>query len=578
MINHKIAKIFYEIAVYLEMDDVPFKPQAYKKVASSLEGLSQDVGDIYKKGGREALEKIPGVGAHIAEKMEEFIKTGTFGYYTKLKKKMPVDVLGMARVEGVGPKVIKELYKRLAIKNIDDLERAARAGKIRKLPHYGEKSEKKILRGIEFLKREGNRFILGFVEPFIRDIEKRFQKAGSVKRLEIAGSFRRRKETIGDIDILAVADKPLEAMNFFTRMPEVVHIYGYGPTKANVRLENGMDADLRIVPERSWGAALNYFTGSKEHNIALRRIAQEKGWKLSEYGLFKGKRYIGGRTEEELYKKLGLQYIEPEMREDAGEIEASRNNTLPRLIGYQDLRGDLQIQTDWTDGEDSIETIAQAAFESGLEYIAITDHTKSLAMAGGSDEKKLERQMKEIDTVNAKFRSRGICFAVLKGAEVNIRKDGTLDINNETLKLLDVVGIAVHSHFTMSKKEMTARIIRAMQNPYAHILFHPTGRIINRREAYDIDIDAIINTAKETRTILEIDAFPDRLDLKDEYVRKAVSSGVKLAIDSDAHAVRHIAYLAYGTAQARRGWATKRDIINALPIEKMKQSLKKQPS
>jgi DNA polymerase (family 10) len=349
-----------------------------------------------------------------------------------------------------------------------------------------------------------------------------------------------------------------------------MHIHGQGKTKSMVKLRNGMDVDLRVVEKESFGAALNYFTGSKDHNVTLRRIAQEKGLKLNEYGLFCGSKRIAGKTEEGVYKALGLAYVAPELRENQGEIEAAKKGELPDLVGYGDLHGDLQTQTTWTDGSNSIEEMAAEAKRLGLEYIAITDHTKSLAMTGGSDERKLLKQMAAIDKINQSLKG----IKILKGAEVNINKDGTLDIKDEVLAKLDVVGVAVHSHFNLPRKEMTERITRAMRNPHADILFHPTGRVIQKREPYDVDMDAIIKTAKETGTVLEIDAYPDRLDLKDEHVRKVVQAGVKLVIDSDAHSVNHIRFLEFGIAQARRGWAEKKDVINTKPLKEFLKCLK----
>jgi len=487
--------------------------------------------------------------------------------------------------------MVKILYKELGIRNLEQLEKAARQGKIRKLTHFGEKSEQKILKGIEFLKKSGGRRVLGFVLPEIRNLEKMIQAFPEVERVTVAGSVRRRKETIDDIDILAVSAKPERVMERFLALPFIAHVYGHGSTKTMVKLKNGLDADLRVVPQESWGAALNYFTGSKFHNIALREIAIKMRLKLNEYGLFRDKKFIAGKTEEELYKALGLRYIEPEMREMAGEIEAARLSLrsdlgavkvgprLPNLIGYGDLCGDLQTQTNWTDGENSIEEMAHAAMDAGLEYIAITDHTRSLAMTGGSDEKKLLKQMDAIDKVNKKLmgipraKSRG--FRILKGAEVNIGKDGSLDIKDEVLAKLDVVGAAVHSHFNLPRLEQMKRLIRAMENPHVDIVFHLTGRVINKRAPIDIDIDEIIKTVKRTGTILEIDAFPDRLDIKDEYIKKCVERGVKMSIDSDAHSIKHFSVLEFGIAQARRGWATQDDIINAWPAEKMLGFLKK---
>jgi len=577
MKNDEIAKILYEIAEYLAMDDVAFKPQAYEKAAVIIDDLEVEIEEIYKKEGLKGLEKIPTIGKGIAKVIKELLKTGKTKEHERLKKKTPVKLSELTAVEGVGPKIIKKLYQELKVRNLNDLEKAAKAGKIRNLEDFGEKTEQNILRGIEFLRRSNNRFALGFIMPVVRKIEARIKNLPGVKNAIVAGSIRRMKETIGDGDILATVSSKKDAdkiMDFFVKMPEVIHIYSKGVTRSSVRLKNNMDFDLRVVPEKSFGAALQYFTGSKDHNIALRKIAIEKNYKLNEYGVWKKGKTVAGKTEEEIYKVLGLKMMEPELREDKGEIEASLNDNLPDLIGYNDLNGDLQIQTNWSDGSSSIEEYAQEAMRLGLKYIAITDHTISLAIANGLDEKRLAQQGREIDRINLKLKAQNSKFKILKSAEVNILKDGRLDINDETLKKLDIVAIAVHSGFKMSKKEMTERIIKAMKNPNIDILFHPTGRIINSRPPYEIDIEKIIRAAKETKTVLEINAHPSRLDLKDEYARMAKEVGVKLEISSDAHNTNYFQFLEFGIAQARRGWVEKKDIINAWPVEKMLKMLK----
>jgi len=572
--NSEIAKVLYEIGEYLDMQGVAFKPRAYEKAAETIESLPEAVADIYKKGGIKALEDIPGVGVSIAEKVAELIETGHSKFYEDLKKKMPVNLSELTAVEGLGPKKIKKLYQKLGIKNLKDLEAAARAGKIRKLADFGEKSEENILKGIEFLKRSGGRFILGFVWPEISAIAERLRKLKEVKQLEVAGSVRRRKETIGDADILIISDKPQVVMDYFVSMPEVVRVLAHGETKSAVKLKSGLDMDLRVVPEKSYGAALAYFTGSKDHNVALRGWALKKGWKLNEYGLFSGSKQIAGRTEEEIYKKFGLDYIDPELREMNGELEAARLHKLPKLIKYGEVLGDLQVQTNWTDGSASIEEMAMAAKRMGLQYIAITDHTKRLAMTRGLDEKRIVQQMKKIDQLNSKFKARNLKFRILKGTECDILKDGNLDLPDEILSRLDVVGASIHSNFNLSRQEQTERLKKVMRNPHVDIIFHPTGRLIQRREPYDIDVDDIIKTAKKNNVVLEINSSPDRLDLKDEYIRKCVIAGVKMTIDSDAHAPNHFAFLEYGIAQARRGWAEKKDIINVWPVEKMLKLLR----
>ncbi|MDR7420514.1 MAG: helix-hairpin-helix domain-containing protein, partial [Armatimonadota bacterium] len=437
MTNAEIARIMREISMFLDMEGDKFRPRAYEKIAHAIESLEEPVAEIYRRGGMNAVAEIPGVGKSTAEKIATLIDTGSLPYYDELRSKTPVDITNLAAIEGLGPKMIKVLYEHLGVKTVDDLEAAAKAGRVRDLPHFGEKSEQKILKGIAFLKKSRGRVPLGEALPLISGLAERLARVPGVQRIEVAGSIRRRKETIGDGDLLVVSGEPERAMDALAGLPEVADVVAHGPTKTSVKLRTGMDVDMRVIPAESFGAALLYFTGSKAHNIALRKLAIAKGLKLSEYGVFRGEQAIAGRTEEEVYAALGLPYIPPELREDLGEIDAAMAGTLPDLIDYQDLRGDLQTQTNWTDGANSIEEMAREAKRHGLEYIAITDHTKSLAMTKGSDEKKLRKQMAAIDQLNAK----GLGIKILKGAEVNINKDGTLDIDDETLALLDVVGV-----------------------------------------------------------------------------------------------------------------------------------------
>jgi len=587
--NSDIARILSEIGEYLAMKNVPWKPRAYDKASQTIASLEEEVISVYEKGGLKAVEEIPGVGRSIAEKIEEFIKTGKIKYYEELKKKTPVKLDELTRIEGLGPKSVKKLYEKLGVSNLKELEKAAREGKIKNLEGFGPKSEENILKGMAFVKKSGGRFLLGDMMPAIKSLEAVLGRSPGVERLTVAGSVRRWKETIGDLDLLVVAGNFKPVMDAFTSLPGVVRVLAKGDTKSAVKLASGLQVDLRVVPAKSYGAALNYFTGSKSHNVRLRQIAINKGLKLNEYGLFSAKgrsalggkgskeKMIAGETEEEIYRALGMDYIEPEMREDTGEIELALRQAqgkqpgLPKLVGYGDLMGDLQTQTDWTDGSATILDMAKAASKVGLKYIAITDHTKRLAMTHGLDEARLLKQMAEIDRVNKELMGK---IKVLKGTECDILKDGSLDIKDEVLAKLDVVGVSVHSYFNLDRKAQTERIIKAMENPNADILFHPTGRLIQKREAYDVDMDAVIAAAKKTKTILEIDAYPDRLDLKDEYIKKSVEAGVKMAIDSDAHAAQHFSVLEYGIAQARRGWAEREDIINAWPMEKMFEMLK----
>ena len=568
--NFELAKIFNEMAVFLDIKDVEFKPRAYERAAYSLENLDRNVKDIYQEGGLKALLEIPGVGERIAEKIEEYIKTGKIKEYQKFKKEWLVNIEELNRIEGIGPKNIKKVYRQLGVTNAEEMKAAAEAGKIAAIPGLGKKVQEKILKSLEFFKESRGRFLLSSVLPLARKIVETLHILPEVKKAEYAGSIKRMQETIGDLDILVISEKSAKVMDFFVKMPEVEEVLAKGSTKTTVRLKNGLRADVRIVPPESFGAALQYFIGDKYHNIVVREIAVKKGYKLNEYGLFKGKKRIAGKDEKAIYEKLGMQWMPPELRTNHGEIEAALAGKLPELIGYKEIRGDLQVQTDWTDGDHSIEEMAKAAQKEGLEYICITDHTVSLAMTGGNDEKRLLKQMAEIDKIQKKFSD----FKILKGAEVNILKDGSLDIEDEVLAKLDVVGASVHSNWSMSEKEMTERITKTMENPHVDIIFHPTGRIIQKREAYKVDMTKLIQTAKRTKTILEANACPVRLDLKDEYIRQAIEAGIKIAIDSDAHSISHFKFLEYGIAQARRGWAEKKDIINAHHWEEMLKMLK----
>jgi DNA polymerase (family 10) len=572
MKNQEIAEIFSKIALYLEMDDVPFKPFAYKRAALSLETLAEDVEDIYKQGGLKKLKEIPGVGENIAEKIIEYLKTGKIKEYEQLKIKTPVNIEELDAIEGIGPKMIKDLYKRLKIKNLKDLGKAAAAGKIRNLPNFGEKTEQNILQGIAFLKRNKGRFLLGKILPVVSGILENLRKLKEVKKISPAGSVRRMKETIGDVDILVAASNPKKIISHFISLPGAVKIWSQGLTKASIRLRQGFDVDLRVLPERQFGSGLQYFTGSKEHNIALRKIAIAKGLKLSEYGLFRNKKMIAGGTEEGIYKALGLYCIEPELRENAGELE----NKLPKIIGYQDIKGDLHIHSNWDGGINSIEEIAEAAQKIGYEYIGISDHTKFLRIEHGLDEKQLLKQKKEIYKLNQKSKIENSCLPagrvnlkILQGCEANILADGSLDIKDEVLAQLDYVIAGVHSQMKMSKEKMTERIIRAMENPNVDIISHPTGRIIQRRDEYELDFDKILEAAKKTGTILEINSFPNRLDLKDINIRKAAAAGVKMIINTDSHQIDQMGFIKFGISQARRGWAEKKDIINTQPLEKL---------
>ena len=567
--NSQLAKIFLEIAEYLAMDNIPFKPAAYEKAARGIESLEKDIEDIYREEGLDGLEKIPGVGKSIAEKIEEYIRTGKIKYYQELKKEYPVSLLELSSVEGLGPKHIKTLYDKLEIKDLADLEKAAREGEIEKLPRFGKKVQENILRGIEFVKAGQGRMLLGSALPLSEKIKQRLEGREEAEKVEVAGSLRRMKETVGDLDILAVSGKPEKLMEYFCSMPEVEAVLAKGETKSSVRLVQGLDADLRIVSAESYGSALQYFTGSKDHGIKLRRIAQEKGLKLNEYGIFKGEKQIAGQSEEEVYETLGLKYINPEIREDAGEIEASRNNKLPKLVNYDEIKGDLQMHSTWSDGSASIREMAQAAKKIGYEYIAITDHIGKLKIAGALDEQEVLGQWNEIDKLNKELDG----IKIFKGAEADLDEKGRPEFSEEFLSKFDLVLGSIHSKFRMAKDDMTQRLINALENPLINIIAHPTGRIIGRREAISLDIEKVIEAAKENKKILEINCYPDRLDLKDQHIRIAVEKGVRLSLGTDSHSPDQLPYLKFGLAQARRGWAERKDIVNCLNLGELKKVL-----
>ncbi len=571
MKNREIAKIFREIAYFLEMENIKFKPFAYEKAALALESLEEDVEKIYQREGLEGLLKIPGIGESIAKKIEEYLKTGKIKYCQKYKEKYPINLEEFINIEGLGPKRMKVLFEKLKITNLKQLEEAIKAHKIASLYGFGPKTEKNLLEAIEFAKKSRKRFLLGEILPRVREIYEKLKNLKEVEKIAVCGSLRRMKETIGDVDLLVVSKKPQKVMDFFVSLPQVVKIWGKGKTKSSVRMKEGFDVDLRIVPKGSFGAALQYFTGSKEHNIALRKIALSKGLKLSEYGLFKGSKKIAGEKEEDIYEALGLDWIEPELRENRGEIEAAKNHKLPKIIGYKDIKGDLHCHSKWDGGKNSIEEIAKKAMELGYEYVGIADHTKFLKIEKGLDERKIEKRNKEIDKLNEKFKGK---IKILKGCEANIMPDGSIDLSDNCLKKLDFVIAGVHSKFKMSKKEMTERIIKAMENPHVDIISHPTGRLIQKRDEYQIDFEKILKVAKETGTILEINAHYMRLDLNDINIKKAKEMGVKMVINTDAHYVDEMRYMEYGIGQARRGWAEKKDIINCWPLKTMKKFLK----
>jgi DNA polymerase (family X) len=573
--NSDIAKIMRHLGFLTEVGEdyanAQFRARAYYRAADTIANLSENVADVYDNGGVAALLEIPSVGKAIAAKIEEYVKTGKVRHLEELKAKVPINIDELYGIEGIGPRTIKALYDKLQVKDLAGLENAAAEGRLQTVPGFTEKKEQDIKKRIEFFRKGKGRRIIGEVYPLVKQIELRLLQAEGVHHAVAAGSVRRMKETVGDIDYLVTADDPEKVMEFFVSMPEVEEIVGRGPAKAFVRLAGGIDADLLVVPKESWGSALQYFTGSKEHSVELRKIAIAKGLRLNEWGVYKGEARVAGATEDGVYQALGLQWIPPEMRENTGEIELAKQGRLPKLVEYGSLRGDLQVHSESTDGTATMEEMARAAKEFGLSYIAITDHTKSLALANGLDENELLEQAGRIVELNDRLKG---SFRILSSAEVNVMKDGSLDISSNVLDKLDIVGAAIHSNFNLPVEAQTERLVKAAKNPSVDILFHPTGRLINKREGYPVDIEKVIEVARDTGTILEIDAHYDRLDLKDEYVRMAMKKGAKLVIDSDAHHPIHYAYLVFGIAQARRGWATQMDVLNTLPADRLLKALK----
>ncbi|MBU1032735.1 MAG: DNA polymerase/3'-5' exonuclease PolX [Patescibacteria group bacterium] len=575
----ELEKIFLEFAYYNDMKGVAFKPRAYELASESMAALGDEIKETWSRGGIKELKKLPGVGQSTAEKIDEYFRTGKIKEYAALKKEFPVDMWGLSRIEGLGPKHIRDLYKYLKVKNLTDLKKALKAHKVQKIPLWGEKSEEKLLRGLGLMEQAAGRKLLGYVLPLADEIVTQISKVKGVKRCTYAGSIRRKQETIGDIDLFATAANSEHVMDAFVNLPQVASMHEKGKTRASVRLNNGMDCDLRVVPDEVFGATLQYFTGDKRHNVLLRQYALSKGYTLSEYGLFKltkkGTRKRGKlvvcKTEEEIYKHLGMDTPPPELRVGEDELEAAKKHALPNLIPYGSVKGDMQVQTDWTDGNTSIEGMAKAAKELGLSYMAVTDHTKALAFVGGLKDADVIKQGKEIDKLNKKLRG----FRILKGTECDILKDGSLDLKNETLAKLEWVGVSIHSSFRLSRADQTRRLLRAIENPNVDCIMHPMCRIIGKREPIDYDMDEIIASAKKHRVALEIDAFPDRSDLRDIHVRAAVRAGVKLVISTDAHHPAHMSFIPLGEAIARRGWASKSDILNTKPVGELLSYLAK---
>ena len=576
MLNFDVAKLLYDIADIQELLGIQWKPRAFRKAAQAIEALPEAIEDIYRKGGISALKEIPGVGEGIAKKIAQFIDTGKINELEKLKAKIPPGLSVLISIESIGPKKAVRLWKELKIKDLSDLKKAISQHKIAKLSGFGPKSEENIAAGIGFFEKSKGRLLLGEVLPIANTIISRLKKLPEVEHISEGGSTRRRQETIGDLDILVTVKTSKAAakvMITFTTMPEVARILAKGSTKSIVVLHDGLQADVRVIDDASFGAALQYFTGNVEHNVALRKIAIAKGYKLSEYGLFgrKTNKIIAGKTEDDVYKKLGLRYIEPELRENTGEIKAAQQNKLPHLIDLRNIRGDFHVHTKWSDGNATIEEMVRAARQRGYQYICISDHSKTRAIARGLDENRLLKQIQEIRNLQKKYRD----IKILTGSEVDILADGSLDFPENILKKLDVVIASAHTGWKTPEKKMTERMITALENKHLDILGHPTGRIIQQREPFAINLGQIYDVAEEKKKILEIDGIPDRLDLRDVDVKAAIEKGVMLCIDSDAHMPDELKYVEFGVFNARRGWAEAKNILNTRPFRELKKFLPK---
>lgn len=572
MQNVEIARHFDDVADLLEIQGAnPFRVRAYRNAARTIADHSVQLRKLVAEGAD--LTELPTIGKDIAGYVEELVRTGSSSIYRELTATVPASLVELTRIPGLGAKRVKKLWEELGIETLDQLEAAARAGRIEELEGFGKKTQQQILDRVAARRRQAARVKLADADQLIEPLVEYLQQHRAVKQLEVAGSYRRRLETVGDIDLLAIATTPEFVMRRFTEYQDVAEVQRAGDTRGTVILKSGLQVDLRVVPPESYGAALQYFTGSKAHNVKFRTWAVQRGLRVSEYGVFEGGergeegRRLAGRTEEEVYAALDLPWIPPELREDRGELEAARDGKLPELITVSDIRGDLQMHTTWSDGRNSIEEMLDGCLARGYEYFAITDHSKALAMTGGLDAKKLRRQWREMDELVE--RRADAAIRLLRGMEVDILPDGSLDLEDELLERLDVVLVSVHSKLDLPAARQTKRIVKALEHPATDILAHPTGRLINRREPMAFDLEEVFQCAKEHGVIVELNAHPDRLDLRDADVIRAKEVGLKMAIGTDAHRVADLGLMRYGVDQARRAWLGRRDVVNAWPLEKL---------
>ncbi len=574
--NKEIADIFTEMAQILEIEDEPnaiFKIRAYQKGALTISTLQEDVEDVYEKRGLKGLMEFPGIGPALAEKIVEYLKTGKIRKYEEMKKEYPIDFRNLTRISGLGPKKVFKLYKELKIMDVEDLKKAIATHRIAKLDGFGERSEEQYTKGLQMLEGSKGRILLGDGLPVAESIVEKLRKSGLVEDAMVAGSARRMRETVGDLDILVLSSMEEKVMDFFVRLPEVSDIVAKGPTKTTVMLKIGVTCDLRAIEPDSFGAALQYFTGSKDHNVQVRTIAVGMGYKLNEYGLFdkKGK-LVSARSEQDIYKKLGMQWMPPEMREDRGEVKLAQQGKIPKLVALGDVKGDLHTHTLETDGANTIEEMADEAMKIGLEYIATTNHTKSLVIAKGMDEKGFEKYFRKVDLLNEKLEGK---LRIFKGAEVDILKDGSLDLDNKCLRSMDWVVASVHMNYNLEKEAMTKRIIKALDSGMVNVFAHPTGRELLVREQYAVDLDRVFEAAERNGVALEINSNPQRLDLNDTNIMAASKYKVSFALGTDAHRTFHMRFMRYGIGTTRRGWLGADRVINTKNLKKMEDFISK---
>ena len=567
--NSDVADLFNEIADLLEIKGSnQFRVRAYRNAARTVGALSQSVEDLLAR--NEDLTRLPGIGKDLSGKIGEIVKTGKLRLLEELKAELPPGLSDLMKIGGLGPKRILILHQKLGISDVNELRKAVSEKKIRELRGFGEKTEQAIMEEIERMKGTEKRIKIVVAEEIANSLLNYLKKSKGAKELTVAGSYRRRKETVGDLDILATAEKDSDIMDRFVGYEDTEKVVSKGTTRSTILLRTGVHVDLRVVPEASYGAALHYFTGSKAHNIAVRTLGVKKNLKINEYGVYKGDRRIAGRTEEEVFSHVGLSFIDPELREDMGEIEAAMSGQLPKLVTLNDIRGDLHVHTKLTDGRNTLEEMADAAKKKGYHYLAVTEHSKHVTVARGLKAEQLAKRIKEIDWFNKKS---GIL--ILKSIELDILEDGSLDLPDDILKELDLTVCSVHYKFNLPREKQTERIIRAMDNPYFTILAHPTGRLINERKPYEVDMERVMKAAKERGCFMELNAHPDRLDLLDTDCKMAKDMGVKVALSTDAHSTGDLDYMRFGIGQARRGWLEADDVLNTQSWGKIKKLLKK---